>query len=202
MVKGNTTGGKNYKKSKHGGLTKKPYPELEKDQMAARVVRNFGNRNLQCYCNDGKVRICHIRGAMRNRVWVNVGDLVIISRRELAKDADDEKADILTKYEPEHLHKLKQEPGINENLFRAIETADARLDDIFDRSGDKNDGGIEFDKSSSEDEEEKEESEEDEEEKATTRTKKKKATKPATAAAATAARQNEINDDDVNIDNI
>ncbi len=201
MVKGNTTGGKNYKKSKHGGLTKKPYPELEKDQMAARVVRNFGNRNLQCYCNDGKVRICHIRGAMRNRVWVNVGDLVIISRRELAKDADDEKADILTKYEPEHLHKLKQEPGINENLFRAIETADARLDDIFDRSENKNDGGIEFDKSSSEGEG-GEESEDDGEETTATRTKKKKATKPATAAAATAARQNEINDDDLNIDDI
>ena len=188
MVKGNTTGGKNYKKSKHGGTAKKPYPEREKDQMAARVVRNFGNRNLQCYCNDGKLRTCHIRGAMRNRVWVAVGDLVIISCRELSKDADDEKADILTKYEAEHIHKLKQEPGINANLFRSIETTDTRLDDLFDRTVDKDDGGIDFDRSTSEGE--------DTEEGATNRIVKKKAPAPVVKE------ESEEEDDTINIDKI
>lgn len=144
MVKGNTTGGKNYKKSKNGGSTKKPYPELEKDQLVARVIKNFGNRNLQCYCNDGKTRICHIRGAMRNRIWVNVGDFVIISLRRLAKDAEDEKADILVKYEAEHIHRVKQEPGINQNLFKVLETSDTSLDNLFEG---ENDTGIDFDRS-------------------------------------------------------
>jgi initiation factor 1A len=152
MVKGNTTGGKNYKKSKHTSI-KAPYIERGVDQMWARAVKLLGNRNIQCYCNDNKVRICHIRGAMRNRSFVNVGDIVLISCRELAKkeDRDDEKADILAKLDPEHYHRLKGEAGVNPYLFVQMETASDKVlanikgkdeselldfnddDDIFDR---------------------------------------------------------------------
>lgn len=102
--------------------------------MAARIVRNLGNRNLECYCNDGRIRICRIRGSMRNRVWINIGDVVIISKRELS-GTDDEKGDILMKYEMEHLHRLKGEAGINPLLF-AIGTVEGKDED-----------GIEFDRS-------------------------------------------------------
>lgn len=125
MVKGNTTGGKNYKKSKHGG-TSHPYPERQKDQMWARVIKNLGNRNMQCYCNDGKTRLCHVRGSMRNRVWINVGDLILVSLREITGEPD-EKGDIIAKFETEHIHHLKSEKGINPNLFIQVETVDTRL---------------------------------------------------------------------------
>ena len=128
MVKGNTTGGKNYKKSKHGTATKPPYLERAADQMYARVIRNMGNRNVQCLCNDLRTRLCHIRGVMRNRVWINVGDYVLISIRGLAaeENKDTEKADIVAKYDADHLHKLKSEPDINSKLFLQIEGIDGK----------------------------------------------------------------------------
>ncbi len=154
MVKGNTTGGKNYKKGKHTSVHI-PYLERAPDQMYARVVKVLGNRNVQCYCNDNKLRICHIRGVMRNRVWINIGDLVLISCRELAKkeDRDSEKADIVAKYDNEHLHRLKGEPDINQRLFLQMETAsDKIIKEITGKQNtlvglpDDDDIGIEFDR--------------------------------------------------------
>jgi translation initiation factor 1A len=128
MVKGNTTGGKNYKKSKHSGAVKPAYLERAEDQMYARVIRTMGNRNVQCFCNDLRTRLCHIRGVMRNRVWINVGDYVLISIRGLASEEnkETEKADILAKYDADHLHKLKNEPDINSKLFLPIEGIDGK----------------------------------------------------------------------------
>ena len=139
MVKGNTTGGKNYKKSKHGTGTKPPYLERAPDQMYARVVRNMGNRNVQCLCNDLRTRLCQIRGVMRNRVWINPGDYVLISIRGLAaeENKDTEKADILAKYDADHLHRLRGEPDINSKLFLPIEGIDGKVVEEED--------GIEFD---------------------------------------------------------
>lgn len=31
---------------------------------------------------DGVKRLCHIRGKMRKKVWVNVGDIVLLGLRE------------------------------------------------------------------------------------------------------------------------
>ena len=140
MVKGNTTGGKNYKKSKHGTATKPPYLERAADQMYARVVRNMGNRNVQCLCNDLRTRLCHIRGVMRNRVWINPGDYVLISIRGLAteENKDTEKADILAKYDTDHLHRLRGEPDINARLFAPIEGIDGKV-------AIEEEDGIEFD---------------------------------------------------------
>ena len=136
MTKGNKTGGKNYKKSKHGGTERPPYLEREEGQMFARVIRNMGNRNVQCYCNDGRTRLCHIRGGMRNRVWITVGDYVLITMRDLAsvENKEKEKADLIAKFDPDHITRLKAEPGINERLFLQIE-ADAQAET----------GGFEFD---------------------------------------------------------
>jgi translation initiation factor 1A len=153
MTKGNTTGGKNYKKSKHGGVGKPPYPEREKDQLWARVIKNLGNRNLQCYCNDGKARICHIRGAMRNRIWINTGDLVLISLRDFDTGEIADRGDIIAKFDMDHLHRLKTEPGINGNLFLAIETGDSKVAAIGSEEG------FEFDAPASKEGEEDEEEE-------------------------------------------
>ncbi len=124
MVKGNTTGGKNYKKSKH--VTQAPYPDRLPDQMWARVIKNLGNRNMQCYCNDGKTRLCHVRGSMRNRVWINVGDLILVSLRDITGEPN-EKGDIIAKFDQEHIHRLKSEKGINQNLFIQVETMDSKV---------------------------------------------------------------------------
>lgn len=129
----NTTGGKNYKKSKHASGSFAPaFIDRQPDQMYARIIRNLGNRNLLCFCNDNKVRLCHIRGSMRKKVWMNVGDLVLISIRDFEKGPEDtgkeyQKGDIVAKYDMEHMSKLKKMPDINGKLFMQLETADGKI---------------------------------------------------------------------------
>lgn len=37
----------------------------------AQVLRMLGNGRLEATCIDGNKRLCHIRGKMRKKVWVN-----------------------------------------------------------------------------------------------------------------------------------
>lgn len=127
----NTTGGKNYKKSKHAA-EKPTFIDRQADQMYARIIKNLGDRNMLTYCNDNKVRLCHIRGSMRKRVWINVGDLVLISLRdfELSKEESGknyEKGDIIAKYDTEQIGRLRKMPDINNKLFMQLETMDGTV---------------------------------------------------------------------------
>jgi translation initiation factor 1A len=121
----NLTGGKNYKKTKHA-TEKSKYIEKEDDQQFARVLQILGNRNTLAYCNDNVIRLCHIRGSIRKDMWINTGDLILISLRDFLQDKKDkyEKADILHKYDREYYSKLKKEKGFNEKLLLTLETSD------------------------------------------------------------------------------
>ncbi len=157
----NRTGGKNYKKSKQTGSIVKPFIDKQADQLYARVLRNLGGRNMLVYCNDNKVRLCHICGAMKKFDWLSAGDLVLISLREFEKKPEPgskhvyEKGDIIAKYDSEHLGKLKKLPDINQKLFMQLETMDGKiLEEIGTKEqgkvllpGENDDGGIEFDRS-------------------------------------------------------
>ena len=117
----NTIGGKQYKKTKHSSEAPK-YQTREHDQQWARVIRILGNRNTLAYCNDNVVRLCHIRGSIRKDTWINVGDIVLVSLRELGNDKEKyEKADILYRFEREFHSKLKKEDLINQKLFLQLE---------------------------------------------------------------------------------
>jgi translation initiation factor 1A len=121
----NLTGGKNYKKTKHSS-EKAKFIEAEDDQQYGRVIQVLGNRNTLVYCNDNVVRLCHIRGSIRKDMWINVGDIVLISLRDFLHDKTDkyEKGDILTKYDRELYSKLKKDERINPKLFFTLETSD------------------------------------------------------------------------------
>lgn len=62
----------------------------------------LGNGRCECKCFDGKNRLCHIRGKLRKKVWVNTGDIVLIGLR----DFQDNKADIILKYLPDEARNL------------------------------------------------------------------------------------------------
>jgi translation initiation factor 1A len=129
----NTTGGKNYKKSKHSSGSYEPaFIDRQSDQMYARVIKVLGSLNMLVYCNDNKTRLCHVRGSMRKKVWINIGDIVLVSLREFEKDAEKssktyEKGDILAKYDISHMGKLKKLPDINQKLFMTLETTDGTV---------------------------------------------------------------------------
>ncbi len=48
------------------------------EQVYARVARVLGHELFECECDDGLTRNCRIRGNMRNRVFVNEGDIVLV----------------------------------------------------------------------------------------------------------------------------
>jgi translation initiation factor IF-1 len=162
----NVKGGKAYKKGKNGGSENyvAPYLDRLEGQQVARALRLLGNRNVLCYCNDNRLRICHICGAMRgNRPGnrIEAGDMVLISLRDLrsAKEAlagvdGGARGDIIGRYDPAHYTILRADPEVNEKLFMKLETMDGMtLGEIgVDKSKDSrirdetDDFGFEFEK--------------------------------------------------------
>lgn len=65
----------------------------------AQVTKMLGNGRLQAQCFDGETRLAHIRGKMRKKVWINQGDIILISLREF----QDDKADVIVKYTVEEV---------------------------------------------------------------------------------------------------
>ncbi len=136
----NKKGGKGYKKGKGGNDNVPDFPEPGEGTLFARVLKILGNCRIIAYCNDNERRICHIRGAMRKRVWINAGDVILVSTREFESgggaggDADPldkkfENADVLAKYDPKHYSKLKKDPAFNTQLLVELEKID------FDANG-------------------------------------------------------------------
>jgi initiation factor 1A len=130
----NLKGGKQFKrKAKEGDVDLSAFTiDRQEGQQIARAVKLLGNRNILCYCNDNKMRVSHICGKMRGRVFVDVGDVVLISLRDFelgsSKKSEDLTGDIIAKYPYESLTRLKKEDGINPKLFMQLEILDgARL---------------------------------------------------------------------------
>jgi translation initiation factor 1A len=71
----------------------------------------LGNGRLEVHCFDGKKRMGHIRGKLRKKVWINVGDVVLCSLREF----QDDKADVIQKYSPEETRALRKYKEIPDN---------------------------------------------------------------------------------------
>jgi len=104
MPKNKGKGGKNRRRGKNENLEEKREIDLKQDgQQYAQVTRMLGNGQLEAHCFDGKTRLCHIRGKMRKKVWVNAGDIILIGLR----DFQDDKADVLTRYSSEEARRLK-----------------------------------------------------------------------------------------------
>ncbi|MHA1195279.1 MAG: translation initiation factor eIF-1A [Promethearchaeota archaeon] len=60
-------------------VTRVKLPYKKNGEMFARVTEVFGQERMGVYCEDGKFRIGRIRGKIKKRVWIRLGDLVIIN---------------------------------------------------------------------------------------------------------------------------
>lgn len=88
-------GGKNFRKAKNTQTTdKKQIIYKTEGQEYALITKMLGNGRCECKCYDGRTRLGVIRGKMHRRVWISIGDTVLVSLR----DFQDEKADIIHKY--------------------------------------------------------------------------------------------------------
>jgi translation initiation factor 1A len=116
MFKKNS-GGKNFKKQKKQSNSKqgKELVCKENEQIYGRIIKPLGDSRFECECFElNENLIGHIRGTLKKRIWMTVGDIVLISLR----DFDKTKCDIIHKYtvmEAQTLKSLGELPS-NVNL--------------------------------------------------------------------------------------
>jgi translation initiation factor 1A len=60
------------------------------------ATKILGGERFIVKCQDGKERICRIRGKMKRRAWVRQGDLVLVSPWDFQYD---ERGDIFWRYQ-------------------------------------------------------------------------------------------------------
>merc|ERR1712087_27578 len=110
MPRGRGKGGKNRKKAKANQQGEKRDLEFKEDgQEYGQVLRMLGSGRIECMCPDGKKKTCTIRGAMKKRVWIHAGDVVLLGLREDFND--DGKADVMLKYYDYEARELQEEYG-------------------------------------------------------------------------------------------
>ncbi|WKY06242.1 hypothetical protein Q1695_006441 [Nippostrongylus brasiliensis] len=165
MPKNKGKGGKNRRRGKNeNDFMKRELDTKDVGQEYGQVSKMLGNGRVLAFCFDGKQRVCHIRGKLRKKVWINTGDIILVGLR----DYQDDKGDVILKYTPDEARRLKERnelpehAKINENDEQ--EEGEIEFRDLGAESGD--DEGEEEDNnmpSSGSDESEGESEEEDEE---------------------------------------
>lgn len=75
-------------------------------QEYAQVTKMLGGCRVEAKCFDGKTRIAHIRGTMTRKikVWILVDDVILVGLR----DFQDDKADVIAKYNLDEVRNLKK----------------------------------------------------------------------------------------------
>ncbi|CAO4372860.1 unnamed protein product [Caenorhabditis nigoni] len=112
MPKNKGKGGKNRRRGKNENFSMKRELELkEEGQEYGQVSKLLGNSRVHVYCFDGAQRVCHIRGKLRKKAWINVGDIILVGLR----DYQDDKGDVILKYHPDEARRLKMDGWIPEN---------------------------------------------------------------------------------------
>jgi len=134
MPKNKGKGGKNRRRGKNENEEKRELVFKEHGQEYAQVLRMLGNGRLEAQCVDGVKRLCHIRGKMRKKVWVNTGDIILLGLREY----QDEKADVIQKFMADEARSLKAYGELPESI-RVNET------DTFGEENGENDEYFDFD---------------------------------------------------------
>ena len=77
----------------------------EENECLGVVEQLLGYDRLKVRCMDGKTRICRIPGRMKKKVWINEGDLVLITPWDFQSES---RGDIIYKYEKDEIRKLRE----------------------------------------------------------------------------------------------
>ncbi|KAI9760611.1 MAG: Eukaryotic translation initiation factor 1A, Y-chromosomal [Chaenotheca gracillima] len=149
MPKNKGKGGKNRRRGKNeNDNEKRELTFKEEGQEYAQVVKMLGNGRLEALCFDGEKRLAHIRGKLRKKVWINQGDIILLSLR----DYQDEKGDVILKYSADEARSLKAYKELPENTkinetdtYGHEEGDDIHFDFEEDREGSENEKDIDVD---------------------------------------------------------
>ncbi|KAL2263083.1 hypothetical protein VTK26DRAFT_8241 [Humicola hyalothermophila] len=145
MPKNKGKGGKNRRRGKNeNDNEKRELTFKEEGQEYAQVIKMLGNGRLEAMCFDGVKRLGLIRGKLRKKIWINNGDIILVSLREY----QDEKGDVILKYSADEARSLKaygelpDTAKINEtDTFGPGEDGDCGFEFDEDRDSDSDAGG-------------------------------------------------------------
>jgi len=59
------------------------------------AVKMLGAERIMVKCQDGKERLCRVRGKLKRRVWIREGDIVLVSPWDFQSD---KRGDIFWRY--------------------------------------------------------------------------------------------------------
>jgi translation initiation factor 1A len=76
-----------------GQLSEMVYPT--QGEVLGVVVKLLGFDRIMVKCQDGKERLCRIRGKMKRRVWIRDGDIVVVSPWDFQSD---KRGDVVWRY--------------------------------------------------------------------------------------------------------
>uniref|UniRef100_A0A8C2S5C3 S1-like domain-containing protein n=1 Tax=Capra hircus TaxID=9925 RepID=A0A8C2S5C3_CAPHI len=51
-------------------------------KLLAQVTKMLGNALLEARCFVGVTRICHIRGSLKQKIWINTSDIILVGLRD------------------------------------------------------------------------------------------------------------------------
>ncbi len=85
-----------------GNLQKMILPS-ENDVLGI-AIKMLGSERILVKCQDGKERLCRIRGKLKRRVWVREGDVVLVSPWDFQSDT---RGDIFWRYRKNQIEWLR-----------------------------------------------------------------------------------------------
>jgi translation initiation factor 1A len=75
-----------------------------KNDVLGIAVQMLGADRIMVKCQDGKNRLCRIRGKLKRRVWIRDGDVVLVSPWDFQSD---ERGDIFFRYRQNQVTMLR-----------------------------------------------------------------------------------------------
>ena len=97
-------------------LSEKELKEIvipDAEQCLGVVEQMLGYDRLKVRCNDGKDRLCRIRGKLKRRVWIKEGNIVLVAPWDFQGD----RGDILWRYTDSQVDWLKKNNYLTENAL-------------------------------------------------------------------------------------
>ena len=80
-------------------------PNPEEGEIIGVIVQMLGHDRVKVKCADGHVRVGRIPGRMKKRVWLRVGDFVIIVPWDFQSE---DKGDIVWRYQKSDINWLRK----------------------------------------------------------------------------------------------
>lgn len=84
-------------------LNRMMYPS--QNDILGVATKMLGYDRIMVKCQDGRERLCRIRGKMKRRVWIRVGDIVLVSPWDFQFDT---RGDLVWRYTKSQAEDLRR----------------------------------------------------------------------------------------------